>query len=377
MLEKSLHICHLTVLNPARHSRIFFKEAVSQAQAGYQVTVIGQDAASAPYFESGVKIVPIGEFGRLSWGRMTARRRILDLARETQADLFQIHAPELLGVGEALKVDRPKVRLIYDQHEDYPANIRFGAGYPGWLRKPLARLVERKIRNFTRIGDGVIYAEDCYEPLKDIPGCVVRNKFRQPLELERGNLPLIPRLLYTGTIADAWGIGRTLELWQGLNRLAPVDLVVAGHSQEVNWAWRLKEKVAAMGLTRRFRLLGNGNYIPHEQIIAEIAKCSAGTAFYELAPHLRDKVPTKFYEFMGMRKPLLFSQNPAWDRLNDNFGFGHALSFPLTDSIVAATMAMLEKNTTLPAIPDSAWSWECEEGKMLDFLAEILVPSCS
>ena len=33
-MQEKVHICHVTILNPAQHTRIFYKLAVSQANLG-------------------------------------------------------------------------------------------------------------------------------------------------------------------------------------------------------------------------------------------------------------------------------------------------------------------------------------------------------
>src|SRR5687768_1730874 len=112
MASGPLHICHLSLLNPAIHSRIFFKMALSQVQAGYRVSIIAQDPARAPYMREGVEIVPLGVFGRLSWRRLWSLGRMRRLAQGLAADVYQIHTVELLGLARKLKQRLPKAKVI-------------------------------------------------------------------------------------------------------------------------------------------------------------------------------------------------------------------------------------------------------------------------
>lgn len=368
MPNAPVHICHLTVLNPARHSRIFYKEAVSQVEAGFSVTVVGQDRAEAPYREVGVQVVPMGTFGRLSWRRLMARTRLLNLARLVAADIYIIHSPELFGVARQLRLDHPEVKLVYDMHEDYPANIRAGAGYYPWIREALASWVERQTHEFSGYGDGIWYAEECYPQLSGVSGLLLRNRFRKPDHLNPSR-PGRPRLLYTGTLAENWGIHRSMALWRALNRLGPVDLVVAGHGQDPRWPGKLTAQAKEWGLESRFRFVGNGGYLDHRVILGEVAECTAGLALYELAPNLSQKIPTKFYEFMGMGKPLLFSANPYWEELNKGWGMGIPVDFPADDRQLEGLYRWLtEQNGPSEPIAPQIWAWQPEADRMVEFL---------
>ncbi len=368
-------ICHLTVLNPARHSRIFFKEALSQVEAGHEVVVIGQGKEGEDRVEKGIRVLSTGTFHRLSRRRWTARQWMLDLAAPLQADIYWIHAPELLPVGQDLKAQRPGTRIVYDVHEDYPANIR--AHYPRPLAGRLAGLVERSHRSFGRWGDAVVYAEDCYDGMIPFPLThtrILRNKFR-PSAPENGggaNLPR-PYLLYTGTLAREWGVLRALEFWQQLRTVVELDLVMAGHTHDEAVLEEMANYVEGAGLQSHYHLEGGLEYVPHERIVQLIRGCVAGTAFYAPLPHLLPKVPTKWYEYMACHAKLFYSRTEQLDRLNQRIGFGQPVDFPLSWEDRAAWESYL--STTPPEFPREEWSWETEARQMNALIKQLLPTS--
>lgn len=372
------HICHLTVLNPARHSRIFFKMARSQVAAGYQVTIIGQDPAQEPYFENGVRIVPTGVFSRKSWGRLRAPGRIQRLAIVTGADIFQVHTPELLPAARRIVKALPQARIVYDMHEDYRQNILYGGYYPAWLRRPLSRRVRRAEQQFADRGGKVIYAEECFEGLLqlDVDAYrVVRNKFLVPEEsiapLEFSN-PGWPLLLYSGTIAESWGVMDALRLWGALQALAPVRLCIAGHTHDAALVQKINEFVASSGFGDRFFLAGGDTYLPYPEMVGWLSRADVGLAMYHLRENIRERIPTKFYEFMAFGKPVLFSANPTWEHLNQKLRFGQAIAPPNFDLISLSDwiqQAALKKNPSNYGPEDYGWASEAEA--MLSFLDEI------
>ncbi|MEL6843914.1 MAG: hypothetical protein AAFP02_11955, partial [Bacteroidota bacterium] len=60
----SHHLCHLSLLNPLRHPRIYYKHALSACLAGYQVSVIAQGREEAHYDEAGIHLIPLAPFDR-------------------------------------------------------------------------------------------------------------------------------------------------------------------------------------------------------------------------------------------------------------------------------------------------------------------------
>lgn len=373
-------ICHLTVLNPALHSRIFYKEARSQAAAGHSVSIVGQDPAPAAYRKAGIRIVPTGVFGRMSRRRIFARQFLLPLAEAEQADIYQIHSPELLPLGKDLKAMRPEVKVIYDVHEDYAANIRAGVHYPEWAKGILLSWLKRQERSFGSWGDGVVYAEDCYGGLLDFDNgytAFVRNKFKPPqdstaktaseLGLER------PYLLYTGTIAEEWGIFRTLDLWEAINQIQPMDLVVAGHTHVPGLVEELELIADCCEVAGRMHVFGGREYLPYEQVMALIEGCWAGTALYKVVPHIKDKMPTKFFEFMGLEKPLFFSENPVWADLNAAHPFGMEMGGLEKENEIGEMVKKVEEGKwSRGKVGREIWSWAGEERALLELLEKVL-----
>lgn len=370
----SIHICHLTVLNPALHSRIFYKEALSQFQAGYQVSVIGQDASPTPYISQGVQIIPSGEFDRISWARIRTRKHILKLALAQQADVYQIHTPELLPIAKRILAVRPKARILYDMHEDYSANILHGNYYPALFKRAIARSVRRTERDFVRWGHGLIYAETCFEGLLPFPPektITVLNKFVGETLPPPPEPNPIPVLALTGTVAENWGLLRALDLWTNLNHISPVHLILAGKAYDPDLKDRIRQHVADHNLQLRFEWHRDGHYVPHEELIEIIRAADLGLAPYILTPHITPRIPTKFYEYMSQGTPLLFTDNPAWNQVNALTHFGYSMPWPLPEDAPTRILDILQSRPRTQ-VSEAHWSWQPESEKLIDWLPKVL-----
>ncbi len=376
-----MHICHLSLLNPAVHSRIFFKMATAQVQEGYRVTIIAQDAASSPYMLEGVQIIPLGVFGRKNWRRIWAVSKIARLARRLAADIYQVHTVELLSMAQKLKERSPRTKVVYDMHEDYVANILYADYYGEASRKVLAARVKIIQDLFPKWGDGLILAEDCFEGLVAFDPdrtAIVRNKFQGATHAEVGHKigpQGLPFMLLTGTIAENWGLWEAIELWKSLNGIQPLGLVIAGHSQDRELLRELGRRVKASGLEERFVLAGGETYLPFVEVEMYIRACTFGVALYRLQKNIKDRIPTKFYEFMAHRKPLLFTSNPKWDALNAQFDFGMSVVWPCDGNKLAQISAdfLADRSPFYgQSIPPEAWSWESEKHAMLGLIQKLI-----
>ena len=373
--EKAVHICHLTVLNPARHSRIYEKEAVSQAKAGYQVTVLGQGSGIPT--EENPSLQFTGEFGRLSPQRFFARKKIFRMARELQADIYIVHTPELLEVGKQLKKHDPDCKVIYDMHEDYPKNIQFGGHYPALLRNLLAGWVHKKETEAVQWLDGVWFAERCFQgqlPIARKKTITVENKFIPPPNFPLDQqVPMSPplKLVFTGTVAENWGVFRCLEFAKALHAVTPVQLTLIGqvHSQEL--VQKIRFWILQADMKDQVHLRISPKYVSHRELLEAIHQSHAGLAFYRIQRHIKGRIPTKFYEHLALKRPLLFTDTPDWNALNEQWGLGVPVRFPLDSSQNESILQQLSYSIWTPQAGPEVWSWEPEAKKMLEFLAKV------
>ena len=110
-------VCHVTSVHPRYDVRIFLKECVSLAKAGYEVTLLCADNLPAE-IRDGVTIKSVDYFpsGRIK-RILGAKKAMLKGALEIDADIYHLHDPELLPVALSLK-NRGKI-VIFDSHEEY------------------------------------------------------------------------------------------------------------------------------------------------------------------------------------------------------------------------------------------------------------------
>ncbi|MEM9984147.1 MAG: glycosyltransferase [Bacteroidota bacterium] len=361
-------LTQISILNPVYHTRILAKWAYSLVDLGFEVGVIGQGEGSRK-FEHQVELIPQGVFGRLGRKRWLFPWSMAKLALKEEADVYLIHAPELLITAAKLK-KRRSCRVLYDVHENYQANLRQGAHWPRGIRLGLGWIFGLWERYMVgRWVDGVILAEAVYASqlrFPKVPTLVLENK-----ALSRPAPPYPhprPYLIYTGTLAREWGIFEAIELWEEWHALQPIDLIIAGHTQQAVLLRELQERIKRTAHPTRIHLMGGNTYLPHAQILSLIAGCVAGLGLYQDLPQLRGKIPTKFYEFMAAGRPLIFSALPEWNLLNQATPFGFAKP---SEALSLAWIQGLG-SWQAPNLAPEAYDWKSQEARLGDWLQKIL-----
>lgn len=129
-------VCHITSVHQRYDSRILKKQCVSLSKAGFEVMLLCADTLQDEYVD-GINIISI---------QHTAKNRVQRFFYSTyllfkkavliDADIYQIHDPELIPVG--LKLLKKGKLVIFDSHEDIPNLIKDKEYIPFVFRRLLS-----------------------------------------------------------------------------------------------------------------------------------------------------------------------------------------------------------------------------------------------
>lgn len=322
------HMLHLTVQNPALHTRMFYKLALSQVAAGWRVSVAGQHTGNKPFEKEGVTIYPIRPFSRLAVQRLLLRGRLFQLVRDLRPDAVTVHAPELLPLAVRMH-NAYGTRIWYDVHEDYQLDLHHAAHFPKWLRKPLGDAVRRMEQRVLKQVDVVSYAEESYfdvlragDKATVLPNLFSPRSLASPSSIK---IPTSPYFLFTGTLAKERGTFSAIEKWEELFPINGYPLVIAGQSSREVVVDEVRSRIQKSPFKESVQFIGGSDFVPYADIVALIHGCYAGLGLYEPQPHLLGKLPTKFYEHLALGRPLIYPAVGAWKE----FGKKHELGVGL------------------------------------------------
>lgn len=331
-----MKICHMTSAHESGDVRVFRKECISLAQAGHEVWLVARGESRE---EEGVKVIGLGDppSGRLA--RMTGFAcMVYRRALELDADVYHFHDPELLPYGVKLKKAGKKV--IFDSHENAPAQISEKNYLPGPVRRMISALYRMYETGCVRKLDAVIVP--CTFDGKNIFEGRARKTFFVPnyprlsdFAGRTGEVIKDPdSVCYVGGLTYARGIYHLIKAVS----LAGKRLVLAGRFSDAEF----EERVRSMPEFSCVDYLGS---LPNTQIAGVIEKCAVGAnTLLDIGQyHHIDTFGLKVFEYMAMELPVLLPDYPYMRRMAEKYKFGMCVRPDDPEDIASAIRYLTEK----------------------------------
>ena len=364
-----MRITHLTSAHPRNDTRIFYKMCRSLAIQGHQITLIVADGKGDAVCD-GVSILDVGDSKNRFDRIRHAPERVYTRAIALDAELYHLHDPELIPIG--LKLKRKGRRVIFDSHEDIPADI---LDKP-YLNKYLARVLSKVIAVYEARScvkfDGVITATP-----------FIRDKFLliNPITININNFPVLnefdiripweaksSEVCYVGGITRMRGILQTVRAMEKAHN--DVRLNLCGHFVETDVEQACK---ALPGWNR----VSEYGFVDRSGVRDVLARSIAGlVVFLHELNHINAQ-PNKMFEYMSAGIPVIASDFPLWREIITGNRCGLCVD-PMDPGAIARAINYIMEH------PDEArqmgengrravlecYNWQAEEKKLLGFYAE-------
>lgn len=366
-----IKVCHMTSVHGPEDGRIFHKECVSLAKAGYDVYLVER---SGSYEKSGVHIVGIGEVPANRLKRMTESvQKVYKEAKALDADIYHIHDPELLPCG--LKLKKAGKKVIFDSHEKYIEQI----AVKPYLPRPAAAMISKIYGTYEtfvlRQLDAVIFP------------CTIQGK--NPFEgkcrraILLNNVPLPEELFteetvekpdfkagYAGGIRPDRGSRQNVMACEQAN----VPLVLAGEpsSQE------FRKELETLDPKHLVTFLGK---VDRPGVWKMLAGISVGlvTELNVGQNHILGNLPTKAYEYMAAGIPFLISRYPYAEEVVNRYHCGICVDPENVEEAVKALSFLRSHPEEARQMGENGrravreeFNWGVEEQKLLALYEDIL-----
>lgn len=366
-----IKVCHITSAHPKADIRIFQKECVSLANAGYDVTLVQQGEDSE---QSGVHIIGFGDIpaNRLKRMLFTAKRAYKK-ALDVDAEVYHLHDPELLPYG--LKLKRKGKKVLFDSHEDVPADILCKYWIPAWLRKFISR-VYTWYENycFARI-DGTVGVTPslCTRLTQNSRKSTMVTNY--PVWQEDTITPTFENksVAFTGLVSEIWCIDTLVKA------VEPLD--------EVTVELRSRDVEEPFGSVLRdlpgWKKVNFPGRVPHAEVIKLLSECLCGIALLQEMPNSGGKLGTlgntKIFEYMMVGIPVICTDFILWKQIIDKWQCGICVNPKDENEVRAAIKFLLEHPEEAQRMGQNGrqaireeFNWEQEEKKLFAFYREIL-----
>lgn len=364
-------IAHLTSAHPRNDVRIFFKMCTSLTQADYHVFLVVADG-DGNEIKNRVNIIDVGKStgGRLS--RMTkTTSRILDKAKELNADIYHLHDPELIPIG--LKLKKKGFKVIFDAHEDLPQQLK-SKPYLNKLSRHILSFVFKLYEKYAfKKFDALVGATPVItQKLSSINDCSY-NINNYPI-LGELNLPLdwaskSNEVCYLGGASSIRGIK---EVVSSLLEVPGIRLNLAGRFSE-------KEVEAEVKSLEAWHQVNELGFIERDEVARVLSRSKAGIVTFHAYPNHVNAQPNKMFEYMSAGLPIITSNFPMWKEIVERNNCGicvdpeapkeiaSAIDYILANPVEALKMGV----NGLKAVTEK-YNWAVEEKVLLKMYGFLL-----
>ncbi len=366
-----MKVAHLTSVHSRFDNRIFNKECLSLLDGGYDVSLIvadGQGRETKDRIEIFDVGAPSGRLERIAW----TTGKILDQAVKTDAMIYHLHDPELLPLAHKLK-SLGKI-VIFDSHEDFPADILTKPYLGKWARNIFSKMFGAYEKFVCRYLDFVVCATPAikqkfigfFKAAEDV------NNFPHLSELDMDfkwstNRQLVCYMGAITPIRGFWEIVDSMRLVKTNMRLSVAgvfsDSLIENKCRQ-NSGW---SKVDYLG------------YVSRKMVLDTMAQSVAGLVTYLPAPNHIDSQPNKLFEYMSAGIPVIGSNFPLWKEIIEGNQCGicvdptspeqiaSAIDFCANNQGIAMEMGARGRKAVL-----EKYNWNAEAPKLLGIYEKLI-----
>lgn len=374
-MHKIIKVCHFSSVHKDNDVRVYSKECLTLAAAGFDTTLIACDGQQA---SDQVKLIKIKEKGGRLQRIFLRAFRVYRAALSTKADIFHFHDPELLPYGLIIKLTT-RAKTIYDSHECYPEDIRNKEWLPRVLRVPIAKayqlLEDLAVRRLDLVVAATPYIHKRFDHVAR--RVVTVNNYPKLDEFSTDDDPLSADpsrdgICYVGAISEIRGI---LPFLDSLSCTDPrVKVYIAGSFandaiMKLSFAHPNWSRVHYYGQVSRLQIRNIYN------------RSFAGIVNFLRAPNHESSQPNKLFEYMAAGIPVIASDFPLWKEIIDPSSCGLTVD-PDSPLAIANAINLLFKDRALAQAMGRSgsnaiatqYSWEKEGIKLINAYLEISAP---
>ena len=359
---KKIKVCHMTNVHPPEDVRIFHKECVSLAEAGYEVYLVERGES---YEKNGVHVVGVGEIPASRRKRMTeGAKKVYSTALALDCDVYHFHDPELFPY--ALKLKKKGKKVIFDSHEDVPATILDKRWIPGALRGSVASIYKNYETRMIQQIDALVAAT---------PYIARQFEGRAKRSVAVSNFPKLNDIVfhdkdftqceavvcYAGTIDELRGESIMCEAMQALD----ADLLLAGKHE-------IEERPNG---AHAIRYLGK---LDRAGVNELYGRSVVGLCILKPAHNYVNSQPVKMFEYMAAGLPFVCSDFPLWRHFAEESGAGFCVDPADTEGIREAIRRLLDDRELAESMGRKGrecviarYSWANEEKTLINLYHEL------
>lgn len=362
-------IVHMTSVHPRHDTRIVLRECSAVMRSGYNCVLIVADG-KGDETRDGLRILDVGApASRIQ--RMTSTvRRVGELARSLNADIYHFHDPELIPVGLRLKAAGRHV--IYDMHEDVTMDILSKHWIPNWLRGGVSRLFglleRRAVKELSATVTAWPYLREKFESLSTNVVDIVNYARRDEMHIEHAWNERPREICYLGGISHIRGIYEMLQALEGCD----ARLNLAGDFHEVSTEKRARIMPA-------WKKVNYHGFVDRKTAAELMSRSRVGLVTFLPEPNHVNAMPNKLFEYMSAGLPVVASDFPRWRAIVDTYRCGICVDPYDVEAIANAIQRLLDDPLEAEAMGSNGrkavlekFNWDTEESRLVELYGRLL-----
>ena len=357
-------VCHITSAHSRYSTRILSKQCKSLAANGYDVFLIVNDNKSNEVVDQ-VKIVSTGYKYKNRIDRfLYSNNKLLNEAIKINADIYQLHDPDLLPLGNKLK--RMGKKVIFDSHENVPMQIKDKQWIPKLMRNIVSRTYEVYEKYSIKKYDAVISVT---------PHTAKRFKKTNPNTLIITNYPVVDKsedivrnpikaICFAGGINEQYRHHNILKAIEDIN---DIKYILAGNGTA--------EYLNMLQSLPAWNKVDYKGWVQHTEIKKIYSKSIAGMAIHESTQIMSRGTlgVIKLFEFMEAKLPIICSDYPLWRDIVDQYNCGICVDPNDVEEIKSAINFIIENPEEAKVMGENGrkaviekYNWETQEKVLLE-----------
>jgi len=280
----------VSTVHPSDDPRIRFKYIETLV---HDFDIVYATSAPAPTDLSGVA------WHEFSGKRVSRWFKALNLMARAECDVICFHDPELIPAAAVVAIGR-RIPVVFDLHENLPAQIRTKPSLPAMVRGPLAFLARVSLRLAERFLT-ITLAEAGYGSLfrsshPEFPNFPFAEHLPAPAEVRRH------AVVYVGDVTIQRGALTLVDAAAA----ADVGPVVFVGRCDPTLRWELLERADRLGVQIEVK-----GWLPYAEAMTIAGSANVGVSPLHDTPNYRHSLPTKTLEYLAMGTPVIATDLPG------------------------------------------------------------------
>ena len=369
-------VCVLTTVHDYNDNRVYYKEVLSLQKLGYDITYIAPNASLVNTPD--INCIDLPQIDSV-WKRLVNSFKVYKIAKNQKCDIYHFHDSELMMVGLWLK-KFTNAKVVYDVHEDYPAQMLSKHYLSTWMRKPLYNIIRWLESRCNSKFDAIITADNfVYNHFSSDKTIVLYNYPQTEYiskSLEGVSIDKKWDVIFPGSMSKftAKMIVDTVSIVKNNGCDIKAVMISPFHFDGgIDW---VKSYIIVKGMNLDdFLIMKN---IPPYEVPQYVASTKIGLIPLPDTQKMRANIPTKMFEYMYLGLPVITGDLPPSAQYLNRVKAGFLVDPNSPEEYAERILWLLKNPDKLVEIGlvgrhlvETECNWQAEENKLRDLYEKL------